>query len=93
MRGSIREIASERMSEQTEEAIVGLLKTKMMTCAVVLVKAIRSLELEYGGAAVEIAKRAVLTREPRLASELGTPEGDLRIFCRQLEAGCIGSHV
>lgn len=93
MRGSIREITSERISEQTEEAIADLLKMKMITCAKALVKVIRSLELEYGQGAVEVAKKTVLAREPRPASELGTPEGDLRIFCGQLEAGCIGSHV
>ena len=92
MNGSISEMLSEEVSEETQDLIVGLLKMKMMACVKIFVKVIRSLELKYGPEVTETAKRAVLTHEPRPQSQLGTPENDLHVFCDQLEKGCVGSH-
>lgn len=90
--GSIREVLQEEISGQTEDILVSILKNKMSSCASILVKVIRALELEYGPRVTEIARNALLTHDPRQASQVGKPEEDLHIFCQQLEKGCIGSH-
>lgn len=90
--GSIREVLPEEISEDTEDLFVCILKSKMNSCASILVKVIRALELEYGPKVMEIARNTLLTRDPRPASQIGKPEEDLRIFCQQLEKECIGSH-
>jgi len=90
--GSIREGLSEQISKDTEDFFVGILRSKMMSCASILVKVIRALELEYGPRVMEIARNTLLARDPRPTSQIGKPEDDLRIFCQRLEKGCVGSH-
>lgn len=92
MTGSIREVLREGISEETENLFVDILKNHMRGCVRILVKVIRALELEYGAEVLEVAKKALLTREPRPLSQRGRPEDDLQMFCDQLERACIGSH-
>jgi len=45
--GSIREVLSEEISEETEDLFVGILKNHMAVCARILVKVIWALELGF----------------------------------------------
>ena len=90
--GSIRDMLPEDISEYVEHIIDDILKSKMKASARILVTIIRALEREYGPGVLRVARDAVHYREPRPRSQLGKPEEDLRIFCDNLEKGCIGSH-
>jgi hypothetical protein len=71
--GSIRDF----LSEETERIIDDLSKSKMKVSARILVTVIRALENKYGPGVLEVARDAVLRRQPRPQSQLGKPEEDL----------------
>lgn len=95
MHGSLNEVLSRPLTPEDEKILEAKIRTKMAGGIRLFVKAVRFLEREYGKEAVEKLKQEIL-REVRPSAQRAAKDRkdrSLRAFCRELEAGCCGTHV
>ena len=91
---SLQSILPEPVPEAVEEAFLMKLRSKMLTGATLLVKAVRAIQEKYGDEGVEAIHHAInewaAERGRKMAREANTPT--LQAFCSALETGCAGGN-
>jgi hypothetical protein len=91
---SLQQISSEPIPEAIEKAFLAKLYSKMLNSAVLMVKAVRTIQEKYGAEGVEAIheafKKVAAERGEKMAREANSTT--LKAFGSSLEAGCAGSH-
>jgi len=90
---SLQQISSEPIPEALEKAFLMKLRSKMLTGATFLVKAVRAIQAKYGDKGVEAIHQAFIEWAAERGRKMAR-EADARTlpaFCSALEAGCAGS--
>jgi hypothetical protein len=92
MPGALNEILTEPVSEQNEKILDHLLKAKLKTACSIAVELLHAMEAHFGPEVRQVLNSIVENRQFQSRRNPGNPGEDLRVFCDELDHGCVGTH-
>jgi hypothetical protein len=92
MNGNLNDALPEPVSDENARYIDALIQRKVTIAAGIAVRLLHAMEAHFGSEAREVLGGMVENIEMEPRPQPGDPQIDLKTFCDQLDAACIGSH-